>query len=69
MEDADIRGEVLAQVAILTLKHILQNDLDASLRAMTPLLVELSQQETGLQFLETWLRYLSQASCAPCSTA
>lgn len=62
MEDADIKGEVLAQVAMLTLKHIFQNDLDASVRAMTPLLVELARQKTGLQFLETWLRYLAQGT-------
>ncbi len=62
MDDADIKGEVLSQVALLTLKHVLQNDLGVSLRAMVPLLVELSRHETGLQFLETWLRYLSQGT-------
>lgn len=62
MDDADIKGEVLAQVALLTLKHIFQNDLDASLHAMVPLLVQLARQKTGLQFLETWLRYLSQGT-------
>ncbi len=62
IDDDDIKGEVLAQVALLTLKHIFQNDLDASVRAMTPLLIELTRQKTGLQFLETWLRYLAQGT-------
>lgn len=49
-------------MSIHTIKHIFQNDLDASVRAMTPLLVELARQKTGLQFLETWLRYLAQGT-------
>ncbi|MCS6845019.1 MAG: Rpn family recombination-promoting nuclease/putative transposase, partial [Caldilineales bacterium] len=62
MEDADIKGMVLSRVVLLTLKHILQDDLDLALRSMVPLLVELAAQSTGLQFLETLLRYLSQGT-------
>lgn len=49
------------RVALLALKYILQDELPAKLREIMELMVTLSRQETGLEYLETVLRYLAGA--------
>jgi predicted transposase/invertase (TIGR01784 family) len=60
--DEEIRGEVLMQVALLTLKHIADRKLSERLPEIFALLQELANKETGLEYLATLLRYLSAAA-------
>jgi predicted transposase/invertase (TIGR01784 family) len=57
--DAEMKGEMILQVGLLTLKYILRDDLREHLVDILSLLRQLSQQQTGLEYLETVLRYLA----------
>ncbi len=57
--DEEIKGAVLLQVGLLTLKYILRDDVETHLGHILGLGAELLGQETGLKYLETLLRYLS----------
>ncbi len=57
--DEEIKGEVTLRVALLLLKYILSDELKQRLGQILALLQTLSEQKTGLQYLETILRYLS----------
>ncbi len=57
--DEDIKGEVSLRVAFLLFKYILREDLSQHLAEILILLRELTAQRTGLEYLETVLRYLS----------
>jgi len=61
-EDDDIKAEVMLGVVLLALKYILRPDLGDHLVDILGLMHELAQRETGLEYLETTLRYLSQAT-------
>lgn len=61
--DEELRGEVTLQAALLVLKHILREDLGPSLARALGLLRELAQQRTGLEYIETLLRYVTVGSC------
>jgi predicted transposase/invertase (TIGR01784 family) len=60
--DEEIKGAVLLQMGLLTLKYILRDDLGAHLAQIFGLGTELARQETGLEYLETLLRYLTRGT-------
>ena len=62
LRDEDITGEVLAKVAMLTLKHIFNPNLAERLPSILSLLKQLAEKETVLESLEVILRYVSNAS-------
>jgi predicted transposase/invertase (TIGR01784 family) len=57
--DADIRGEVILRVGLLLLKYMVRDDLRQHVSQIFGLLRQLSQRETGLEYLETVLRYVA----------
>jgi predicted transposase/invertase (TIGR01784 family) len=57
--DEAIKGEVTLQVGLLLLKYILRDDLRQHLGQILGLIWELAEQDTGLEYLKTILRYLS----------
>ncbi len=60
--DADIKGEVILRLAALLLKYIRRGDLKEALGRILPLLLEIEQKETGLEYIETVLRYLTSGT-------
>jgi predicted transposase/invertase (TIGR01784 family) len=60
--DDEIRGAVIMQATLLVMKHIFDPGLAERLPEILKLLRELTRQETGLQYLYTLLRYVSQGS-------
>lgn len=56
--DEEIKGEVQARVLLLVLKHIFDTDIFQTLPDILSLFNEVMQQDTGLQTIETLLRYL-----------
>jgi hypothetical protein len=57
--DEEIKGEVILRVGLLLLKYIWQENLGQRLGSILSLLLELFEQETGLEYLQTILRYVS----------
>jgi predicted transposase/invertase (TIGR01784 family) len=57
--DDEIRGEVTLQATLLVLKHILHDDFRPHLAHALSLLSDLARQRTGLEYVETLLRYVS----------
>jgi predicted transposase/invertase (TIGR01784 family) len=60
--DEEIKGEVTLRVALLLLKYVLRNDLREHLAEILSLMRQLLQQQAGLGYLETLLRYLAQGT-------
>jgi len=60
--DEEIKGQVILRIALLLLKYILRPGLDEQIVGIVRLLNELSDRQTALEYLETILRYVSQAS-------
>jgi predicted transposase/invertase (TIGR01784 family) len=60
--DEEIRGAVVLRATLLALKHIFQPDLRERLPAVIRLVAELGERGTGLEYLETLLRYVSSAA-------
>ena len=60
--DATLKDEALLQVALLTLKYISRPELSEHLPTLMALLRELGERETGLEYVETVLRYLAQSA-------
>jgi predicted transposase/invertase (TIGR01784 family) len=56
--DTDIKGTVMARVVLLLFKHVFAPDLQEKLPGILSLMKTLMEKETGLQYLETVLRYL-----------
>jgi predicted transposase/invertase (TIGR01784 family) len=56
--DDDIKGTVMARVVLLLFKHVFEPDLQEKLPGILSLMKTLMGKETGLQYLETVLRYL-----------
>ncbi|MFK5954483.1 MAG: Rpn family recombination-promoting nuclease/putative transposase [Desulfobacterium sp.] len=56
--DDDIKGTVMARVVMLLFKHVFDSDLLEKLPGILSLMGDLMAKETGLQYLETVLRYL-----------
>lgn len=61
-EDQELKGAVTLRVALLALKYIFREDLRNRLPEIIGLLQQLSEQRTGLGYVEAVLRYLAQAS-------
>lgn len=59
--DADLVGAAMLQVTLQVMKHIFSGELAQRLPGILGLLQELAQQQTGLEFLYTMLRYVSQS--------
>jgi len=60
--DSDLKGNVMLQVGLLTMKYIFHEELAEKLPGIFSLLRNLTQQKTGLGYLETLLRYLASAN-------
>ncbi len=56
--DDEIKGDVMTRVPLLILKHAYDNDLFEKLPGIIALLKELSLQETGLHYFETFFTYV-----------
>ncbi|MDX9965118.1 Rpn family recombination-promoting nuclease/putative transposase [Desulfobacter postgatei] len=56
--DDQIKGTIMARVAMLLLKHIFEPDIADLLPNIFMLLKDLSEQETGLKYFESLIRYL-----------
>jgi hypothetical protein len=56
--DEQIRGTIIERLVILVFKHIFDSDFDQKLPGIFKLLEDLVQKETGLQYVESLLRYL-----------
>ena len=56
--DDQIKGTVMARVTMLLLKHIFDPDVADRLSDIFLLLKELSEQETGLQYFESLIKYV-----------
>ena len=57
--DETIKGQALLSVGLLIMKYIFRSDLAQRLPGILALLSELAEQQTGIQYLYTILRYLS----------
>ena len=62
--DEDIKGEAVLRAALLILKHIFDEDLKERLPGILGLLRDLSEKRTGIEFIETILKYLLGAASA-----
>ncbi len=60
--DEDIRGTIMSRVVLLLLKHIFDADIEQRLPAILSLLRGLLDKTSGLQYLETLLRYIASAT-------
>jgi len=58
MPDDQIKGNVLFRTVALLFKHIFDPDITDKLPGILSLLKELSQKETGIEYIESLLRYL-----------
>lgn len=57
--DDEIRGEVTLRATLLVIKYIMHEDFRPHLAEALSLLRDLARQRTGLEYLETLLRYVS----------
>ncbi len=60
--DEEIRGGAILRVGMLLLKYIFQEEMGERLGEILSLLRELMDRRSGLEYLETVLRYLSQGT-------
>lgn len=60
--EAEIKGEIILQVVLRLLKYSLRSEINDRLDETLALLLQLSEQETAMQYLRLFLRYLSQGS-------
>jgi len=60
--DAELRGGVLLQAALLVMKYIFRDELPDRLPGILGLLKDLPRQRSGLDYLHTVLRYLSRGT-------
>ena len=60
--DDQLRGAVLLQTALLTLKYIFRDELRQRVPEILALLRDLEQSSNGLDYIRTLLRYLAQAA-------
>ncbi len=56
--DAQIKGTIMARVTLLLLKHIFEPDISDKLPNIFMLLKDLVDQETGLQYFESLIKYV-----------
>ncbi len=60
--DEEIKGTVTLRAAFLLLKHIFSDDLSNRLPEILSLLKSLSDKQSGLEYLETILKYLASGT-------
>jgi len=60
--DEEIKGSVVLRVAFLLLKHIFSSDLPEKFPGILGLLKDLLDKRSGLEYLETVLRYVASGS-------
>ena len=60
--DEEISGEVMLKVTLLILKHVFDSELGTRLPGILSLMRDLAQARSGLEYLETALRYLTVAA-------
>jgi hypothetical protein len=60
--DEEIRGAVMVRATLLVFKYIFSDELRDRLQAILELLNELVRKRTGLEYLETVLRYVARAA-------
>jgi len=60
--DEEIKGEAVLRVALLILKYIFKKDLKDRVAGIFELLKDLSEKQTGLEYIETILRYIANAA-------
>ena len=56
--DEEIKGAAIVRVALLLMKYILREDLNDRLPGILGLLRELSEKRTGMEYIETVLKYI-----------
>jgi len=62
LSDDGIKGAVMLRVSLLVLKYIFTPELKEKLAAIFSLLKDLKSKKTGLEYLETLLRYIINAT-------
>ena len=62
LSDAEVRGQAQLQAALLVLKYIFDPDLRGRLGEIISLFADLAEAQTALEYLETVLYYIGQAS-------
>lgn len=62
--DEEIKGSVVLRVALLILKYIFREDLREHLPGILRLLRNLSEKRTGIEYIETILKYIINAAPA-----
>ncbi|MBU0470467.1 MAG: Rpn family recombination-promoting nuclease/putative transposase, partial [Nanoarchaeota archaeon] len=60
--DEDIKGEVILQAALLILKYLFRKDLRNRFPEILRLLRDISKKRTGLEYIETILKYIVNAA-------
>jgi predicted transposase/invertase (TIGR01784 family) len=60
--DEDIKGMIVSRVGLLVMKHIFRDDLPDLLKRVMELLSELSDTKRALDYVETIIRYVINAS-------
>jgi len=56
--DAEIKGQIKLRLFLKLISHIFDDDFDKGLREVLPLLIELSEKTTGLEYIETVVKYI-----------
>lgn len=60
--DDEIKGMIISRVGLLVIKHIFRDDLRDQLKRVMELLAELSDKKRALEYVETIIRYVINAS-------
>lgn len=56
--DAEIKGQIKLRLFLMLISHIFDDDFDKGLREVLPLLIELREKTTGLEYIETVVKYI-----------
>ena len=56
--NAEIKGQVKLRLFLKLISHIFDDDFDKGLRVILPLLIELREKITGLEYIETVVKYI-----------
>ncbi|MFP4022216.1 MAG: Rpn family recombination-promoting nuclease/putative transposase [Halanaerobium sp.] len=56
--DAEIKGQIKLRLFLKLISHIFDDDFDRELREILPLLIELRKKTTGLEYIETVVKYI-----------
>jgi predicted transposase/invertase (TIGR01784 family) len=56
--DPEIKGQIKLRLFLKLISHIFDDDFDRGLREVLPLLIELRKKTTGLEYIETVVKYI-----------